>query len=40
MPLAGAGLIGASYGEGPMAFFRLMAEWREAGDFAGLELRS
>ena len=39
MPLAGAGLIGASYGEGPMAFFRLMAEWRDAGDLAGLELR-
>jgi cation diffusion facilitator CzcD-associated flavoprotein CzcO len=39
MPLQGAGLIGASYGEGPMAFFALMAEWREAGDFAGLELR-
>ena len=39
MPLAGAGLIGASYGEGPMAFFRLMAEWRESGDMAGLELR-
>ncbi len=33
------GLIGASYGEGPMAFFRLMAEWRDAGDLAGLELR-
>lgn len=39
MPLQGAGLIGASYGEGPMAFFRLMAEWRESGDMAGLELR-
>ncbi len=40
MPLTGAGLIGASYGDGPMAFFQRMREWREAGDFAGLELRS
>jgi cation diffusion facilitator CzcD-associated flavoprotein CzcO len=39
MPLAGAGLIGASYGDGPMAFFQLMRDWRAAGDFAGLELR-
>ena len=39
MPLQGAGLIGASYGDGPMAFFQRMREWREAGDFAGLELR-
>jgi cation diffusion facilitator CzcD-associated flavoprotein CzcO len=38
-PLAGAGLIGASYGDGPMAFFARMREWREAGDLAGLELR-
>jgi len=38
-PLAGAGLIGASYGDGPMAFFARMKEWRDAGDFAGLELR-
>ena len=33
------GLIGSSYGKGPMAFFKMMAEWRAAGDFAGLELR-
>jgi cation diffusion facilitator CzcD-associated flavoprotein CzcO len=33
------GWIGSSYGKGPMAFFKLMADWREAGDFAGLELR-
>ena len=39
-PLTGAGLIGASYGDGPMAFFARMREWREAGDLAGLELRS
>jgi len=38
-PLAGAGLIGASYGDGPMAFFARMREWREAGALAGLELR-
>jgi cation diffusion facilitator CzcD-associated flavoprotein CzcO len=33
------GFIVASYGKGPMPFFALLAEWREAGDFAGLELR-
>jgi len=38
-PQAGAGLIGASYGDGPMAFFARMREWREAGDLAGLDLR-
>jgi cation diffusion facilitator CzcD-associated flavoprotein CzcO len=39
-PLRGAGLIGASYGDGPMAFFQRMRDWRDAGDLAGLELRS
>ena len=38
-PQQGAGLIGASYGKGPMAFFRLLADWRDAGDFAGLDFR-
>ncbi len=38
-PGAGGGLIGSSYGHGPMAFFRILAEWRDAGDFAGLDLR-
>jgi hypothetical protein len=33
------GFIGSSYGLGPLAFFKLLAEWREAGDFAGLDLR-
>jgi cation diffusion facilitator CzcD-associated flavoprotein CzcO len=33
------GFIGSSYGEGPMPFFTLLANWREAGDFAGLDLR-
>ena len=28
-----------SYGEGAIPFFRLLAEWRDAGDFAGLEMR-
>ena len=28
----------AVYGAGPIAFIRLLKEWREAGDFAGLEL--
>jgi cyclohexanone monooxygenase len=38
-PQEGGGLIVNSYGKGPMAFFRLTAEWRSAGDFAGLDLR-
>jgi cation diffusion facilitator CzcD-associated flavoprotein CzcO len=38
-PQQGGGLIVNSYGLGPLAFFRLLADWREAGDFAGLELR-
>ena len=37
-PTAG-GFIGSSYGKGPMAFFELLADWRDAGNFAGLELR-
>ena len=37
-PVGGNGLLGSSYGRGPMAFFALMRDWREAGDFAGLEL--
>jgi cyclohexanone monooxygenase len=32
------GFIGSSYGLGPMAFFGLLADWRAAGTFAGLEL--
>ncbi len=39
-PATGAGLTGSSYGKGPMAFFQLLADWRDAGDFAGLELRT
>jgi cyclohexanone monooxygenase len=38
-PAAG-GFLGTSYGNGPMAFFQLLADWREAGTFDGLELRS
>jgi cyclohexanone monooxygenase len=38
-PSEGGGLIVNSYGKGPMAFFQLMAEWRSAGDFAGLAIR-
>ena len=34
------GLITSAYGKGPMPFFALLAEWRAAGDFAGLELRA
>jgi cation diffusion facilitator CzcD-associated flavoprotein CzcO len=37
-PGAGGFLI-SSYGAGPMPFFELLADWREAGEFAGLELR-
>jgi cyclohexanone monooxygenase len=37
-PASGGFFIG-SYGKGPMSFFRLLARWREAGDFAGLNLR-
>jgi len=37
-PAAG-GFLGSSYGNGPMVFFQLLADWREAGTFAGLELR-
>ena len=33
------GLLWNSYGKGPMAFFKLMADWRDAGDFAGLDTR-
>jgi cation diffusion facilitator CzcD-associated flavoprotein CzcO len=36
----GEGFLVSSYGKGPMAFFGLLADWRSAGDFAGLELRS
>ena len=36
-PAAG-GFLGTSYGNGPMAFFQLLADWREDGTFAGLEL--
>lgn len=28
------------YGLGPVAFFQLLADWREAGEFEGLELRA
>jgi cation diffusion facilitator CzcD-associated flavoprotein CzcO len=34
------GLITTAYGKGPMPFFALLAEWRAAGEFAGLELRA
>jgi cyclohexanone monooxygenase len=36
---AGEGFLVSSYGKGPMAFFRLLQEWRNAGDFAGLDIR-
>ena len=37
-PITG-GFIGSSYGKGPMPFFELLAEWRDAGTLDGLELR-
>ena len=37
-PAAG-GFLGSSYGNGPMVFFQLLADWRDSGTFAGLELR-
>ena len=33
------GFLGSSYGSGPMAFFELLADWRNAGTFDGLEIR-
>jgi cyclohexanone monooxygenase len=33
------GFILNGYGKGPMPFFSLLANWRDAGDLAGLELR-
>ena len=36
---ATGGFILNAYGKGPMPFFALLAKWREAGDFAGLDLR-
>jgi cation diffusion facilitator CzcD-associated flavoprotein CzcO len=38
-PAAG-GFLGSSYGNGPMPYFRLLADWRDAGSFTGLELRT
>ncbi|HWD54186.1 MAG TPA: NAD(P)/FAD-dependent oxidoreductase [Acidimicrobiales bacterium] len=34
------GFLGSSYGNGPMAFFNLLADWRDDGTFAGLDLTS
>ncbi|HWF17343.1 MAG TPA: NAD(P)/FAD-dependent oxidoreductase [Acidimicrobiales bacterium] len=36
-PAAG-GFLGSSYGSGPIAFFQLLASWRNEGAFTGLEL--
>ncbi|HWE55129.1 MAG TPA: NAD(P)/FAD-dependent oxidoreductase [Acidimicrobiales bacterium] len=36
---ATGGFVLNGYGKGPMPFFQLLAEWRAAGDFAGLQLR-
>lgn len=38
-PSEGVGLTGSSYGLGPMAFFKLLADWRESGNFSGLDVR-
>jgi cation diffusion facilitator CzcD-associated flavoprotein CzcO len=37
---AEGGFLGSSYGKGPMAFFELLASWRDSGTYEGLELRS
>jgi cyclohexanone monooxygenase len=34
------GFFAGMYGAGPIAFFRLLDEWRSSGDLPGLELRS
>ena len=33
------GFLGSSYGRGPLPFFKILADWRADGRFAGLELR-
>ncbi len=35
---ASGGFLGTSYGLGPMAFFKLLENWRSDGTFVGLEL--
>jgi hypothetical protein len=32
--------LGSSYGNGPLQFFRILADWRDAGNLAGLEQRA
>jgi cyclohexanone monooxygenase len=34
-----AGFFSNMYGAGPLAFFELLRQWRDAGDLAGLELK-
>jgi cation diffusion facilitator CzcD-associated flavoprotein CzcO len=36
---ADGGFLGSSYGRGPLPFFKILADWRTDGRFAGLELR-
>lgn len=36
---AEGGFIVNSYGKGPLAFFKLLAEWRDAGTYPGLDVR-
>ncbi|HUE60699.1 MAG TPA: NAD(P)/FAD-dependent oxidoreductase [Acidimicrobiales bacterium] len=36
---AEGGFIVNSYGKGPMPFFKLLAEWRDAGTYPGLDVR-
>jgi len=37
-PTAGTGLAGDNYGGGPIEFFSLLKQWREAGDMKGLKI--
>jgi hypothetical protein len=33
------GFFSASYGEGPVKFFEILNDWREAGELEGCEVR-
>ena len=37
-PGTGKGLADQQYGEGPVAFYQLVADWQAAGDLQGLDL--
>ncbi|BBY12559.1 flavin-containing monooxygenase [Mycobacterium marseillense] len=39
MPRGGHSLLAGQYGEGPVAFFALLDQWRKDGHFAGMTIR-